>query len=81
MQRAIFYKRSEDEDEADGYKQVHRSHVGNFWEGFPGNSTQRGHSQHRGDAWCEIGEKSEKMRSALKQGKLEMCKLKFCTFT
>lgn len=51
VQCAVLYKCGEDEDEADGHKQVHGGHIGNFWKGFPGNSTQRGHGQHSGDAW------------------------------
>lgn len=50
VQRAVLYQCGEDEDEADGHKQVHGGHIGNFGEGFPGDSTQRGHGQHSGYA-------------------------------
>lgn len=51
VQRAVLYESGEDEDEADGHKQIHGGHIGNFRKGFPGNGTQRGHSEHSGDTW------------------------------
>lgn len=53
VQRAVLYKCGEDKDEADRHKQVHGGHIGNFREGFPGDSTQCGHGQHSRDAWWE----------------------------
>lgn len=51
MQHAVLDERGEDEDEAHGHEQVHGRHVGHLGKGLPGDGTQRGHGQHRGDAW------------------------------
>lgn len=41
----------EDEQEADGDKQVHGRHVGHPGQRVPGHCAQGGHGQHRGDPW------------------------------
>lgn len=54
VQGAVLHESSEGEDEADGDKQVHRSHVGDFGQGLPGDGAQSGHGEHRGDTWTGL---------------------------
>ena len=50
VQRAVLYQGGEDKDETHGDKEIHGGYVGHLRQGLPGNGTEGGHSQHRGDA-------------------------------